>query len=109
VGRGLPVVAADLTETRATLSEAGAYVPNGTPAEFADVIDALRDDPDRRLQMRKLGRERFLSLLSWEHQADAYAAVFQRLLARRLPSPAAARIPGQRAGTHDASTPAEKR
>jgi glycosyltransferase involved in cell wall biosynthesis len=99
VGRGLPVVAADLTETRATLGDAGAYVPNGTPAEFAEAIDGLLDDPDRREQMRKLGRDRFRSLLSWEHQAGAYAAVFERLLARRLKgrTPVAApRIPAQR-------------
>ena len=84
VGRGVPVVAADLTETRRTLGDAGVYVPTGSPAEFAAAIDDLLDDPDRRRQMRKLGRDRFQSLLSWEHQADAYAAVFLRLLARRL-------------------------
>jgi glycosyltransferase involved in cell wall biosynthesis len=108
VGRGVPVVAADLIETRATLGEAGAYVPNGTPVEFAEAIDALLDDPDRRRQMRKLGRERFLSLLSWEHQAGGYAAVFQRLLARRSPA-ASPRIPGQRSGAHDATTTADHR
>jgi glycosyltransferase involved in cell wall biosynthesis len=84
VGRGVPVVAADLIETRATLGDAGAYVPNGTPAEFAEAIDGLLDDPDRRRQMRKLGRERFLGQLSWEHQAGKYASVFERLLAKRL-------------------------
>lgn len=99
VGRGVPVVAADLTETRRTLGDAGVYVPTGAPAEFAEAINALLDDPDRRLQMRKLGRDRFRSLLSWEHQAGAYAAVFERLLARRLKgrTPVTApRIPAQR-------------
>ncbi len=122
VGRGVPVVAADLTETRRTLGDAGAFVPTGAPAEFAAAIDALLDDPDRRLLMRKLGRERFRTLLSWEHQAGAYASVFERLLARRLrgrvvnpaprtPSslaatdrkPTAPRIPGQRTGDNQAS------
>jgi glycosyltransferase involved in cell wall biosynthesis len=105
VGRGVPVVAADLTETRRTLGEAGAYVPNGTPEEFAEAIDALLDDPDRRLQMRKMGRERFLSTLSWEHQAGPYASVFQRLLAKRLPP---ATIPAPRKPADDATT-VEKR
>lgn len=99
VGRGVPVVAANLTETRRTLGDAGEYVPNGTPAEFAEAIDALLDDPDRRLQMRKLGRDRFQSLLSWEHQSGPYAAVFQRLLAKRLPEPA--RIPAPRTPADD--------
>ncbi|MDI6101738.1 glycosyltransferase family 4 protein [Actinoplanes sp. NEAU-A12] len=99
VGRGLPVVAADGIETRRTLGDAGAYVANGTPEEFATVIDELLDDPERRQEMRKLGRDRFLSMLSWEHQAGPYAAVFQRLLAKRLPAPGgtpAPRIPRQR-------------
>ncbi|HWS35695.1 MAG TPA: glycosyltransferase family 4 protein [Actinoplanes sp.] len=95
VGRGLPVVAADLTETRATLGDAGAYVPTGSPEEFAEALDTLLDDPDRRHRMSELGRERFVTLLSWEHQAGPYAAVFQRLLAKRLP----VRIPRQRSGS----------
>ncbi|SDT55729.1 glycosyltransferase family 4 protein [Actinoplanes derwentensis] len=103
VGRGLPVVAADLTETRATLGDAGAYVPTGAPEEFAEALDTLLDDPDRRRQMSKLGRERFLGQLSWEHQAGPYAAVFQRLLAKRLPP---APIPRQRSGS---SMPAPER
>jgi glycosyltransferase involved in cell wall biosynthesis len=101
VGRGVPVVAANLTETRRTLGDAGEYVPNGTPAEFAEAIDALLDDPDRRRQMRKLGRDRFLSMLSWEHQSGPYADVYRRLLAKRLP---AARIPAQRAAADETST-----
>ncbi|WP_430791664.1 glycosyltransferase family 4 protein [Actinoplanes sp. G11-F43] len=104
VGRGLPVIAADLTETRATLGDAGAYVPAGTPEEFAEAIDALLDDPDRRRQMSKLGRERFLGLLSWEHQAGPYAAVFQRLLAKRLP----VRVPRQRTAADDTARTGEK-
>jgi glycosyltransferase involved in cell wall biosynthesis len=109
VGRGLPVVAADLTETRRTLGDAGAYVPNGTPAEFAAAIDALLDDPDRRRQMRKLGRDRFRSLLSWEHQAGPYASVFRRVLARRLPAaPAGPVIPRQRTAPAAENTPADQ-
>ncbi|MEV6302492.1 glycosyltransferase family 4 protein [Actinoplanes sp. NPDC051861] len=99
VGRGLPVVAADGIETRRTLGDAGAYVPNGTPEEFATVLNELLDDPERRRQMRKLGRDRFLSLLSWEHQSGPYAAVFQRLLAKRLP--AQPRIPRQRTSSDE--------
>lgn len=106
VGRGVPVVAADLIETRRTLGDAGAYVANGTPEEFAAAIDALLDDPDRRRQMRKLGRERFRSLLSWEHQAGGYASVFERLLAKRLRRAGAA-IPAQRPAPADAPASAE--
>jgi glycosyltransferase involved in cell wall biosynthesis len=106
VGRGLPVVAADGIETRRTLDEAGAYVPTGAPEEFAAVINELLDDPERRAQMRKLGRDRFLGQLSWEHQAGPYASVFQRLLAKRLPvrvGTPGPRIPRQRTGSDQPS------
>ncbi|MFC3988044.1 glycosyltransferase family 4 protein [Actinoplanes siamensis] len=92
LGRGVPVVAADLIETHATVGGAGLYVPNGTPAEFAEAIGTLLDDPALRARMREIGRQRFRDFLSWEHQAAEYVAVWQRLL-RPGPAP---RVPGQR-------------
>ncbi|MFF4880310.1 glycosyltransferase family 4 protein [Micromonospora sp. NPDC000668] len=85
LGRGVPVVAVDLLETRRSVGEAGAYVPTGAPEEFAEAIDELLDDPARRAQMRAVGLARFRETLAWEHQADAYVAVWRRLLAKRLP------------------------
>ena len=83
VARGLPVIAADLTETRRTAGDAAVYVPNGTPEEFAAAIDDLLDDAPRRARMAEVGRTRFAERLSWEHQTRAYIAVWDRLLARR--------------------------
>ncbi|MGS2617010.1 glycosyltransferase family 4 protein [Micromonospora sp. LZ34] len=85
LGRGVPVVAVDMLETRRSVGEAGAYVPTGAPEEFATAIDDLLDDPARRAQMRAVGLARFRESLAWEHQADAYVAVWRRLLAKRLP------------------------
>ncbi|MFC0532187.1 glycosyltransferase family 4 protein [Phytohabitans kaempferiae] len=84
LGRGVPVVAVDLVETRRSAEEAGLYVPTGSPTEFAYAIDALLDDPARRENMRTLGLARFRGMLSWEHQAVAYAALWRQLLAPRL-------------------------
>jgi glycosyltransferase involved in cell wall biosynthesis len=84
LGRGVPVVAADLTETRRTAAEAASYVPNGTPGEYALAINELLDDPERRERMRAAGRQRFTEMLVWERQATRYVAVWRRLLARRL-------------------------
>jgi glycosyltransferase involved in cell wall biosynthesis len=92
LGRGVPVVAADLIETHATVGDAGLYVPTGTPAEFAQAINTLLDDPAMRDRMRKVGLERFRDFLSWEHQATEYVAVWRRLL-HADPAP---RIPAQR-------------
>lgn len=85
LGRGVPVVAADLLETRRTAGEAASYVPTGDPAEFAAAINELLDDPARRARMRQVGLTRFTELLAWEHQAARYVAVWNRLLRRRRP------------------------
>jgi glycosyltransferase involved in cell wall biosynthesis len=83
LGRGVPVVAVDLTETRRSAGDAAVYVPTGSPAEFATAIDELLDDPARRKEMHECGLDRFANLLSWEHQAQEYVTVWDRLLARR--------------------------
>lgn len=80
LGRGLPVVATDLVETRRTAGDAALYVPNGTPEEFAVALDELLADVGRRERMRAIGLARFADRLSWERQAGAYLSVWHRLL-----------------------------
>lgn len=80
LARGMPVVAADLIETRRTAGDAASYVPNATPEEFAVALDELLDDPDRRERMRMIGLARFADWLSWDRQAEAYMSVWHRLL-----------------------------
>ncbi|GAA4675472.1 glycosyltransferase family 4 protein [Phytohabitans rumicis] len=99
LGRGVPVVAVDLVETRRSAEEAAVYVPTGSPVEFADAIDALLDDPARRERMRTLGLARFASVLSWDHQSLAYAALWRRLLVKRLPRTASVSNIGDQAGS----------
>jgi glycosyltransferase involved in cell wall biosynthesis len=80
LARGVPVVAADLIETRRTAGDAASYVPNATPEEFAVALDELLDDPGRRERMRMIGLARFADWLSWDRQAEAYISVWHRLL-----------------------------
>ena len=87
LGRGVPVVAADLLETRRTAGEAAVYVPNGTPDELAAAIDALLDDPARRQRMRAAGLARFAAELSWDQQVEPYLAMWHRLLPARASAP----------------------
>ncbi len=93
LGRGVPVVAVDLLETRRTAEEAALYVPSGDPAEFAKALDELLRDEPLRAQMRQVGLTRFRELLSWEHQAVPYLNVWRQLLARRI---ARVTVPAQR-------------
>jgi glycosyltransferase involved in cell wall biosynthesis len=91
LGRGVPVVAVDLLETRRTAGDAAIYVPTGDPAEFAKALDELLRDDAQRERMRDIGLQRFTTMLSWDHQAVPYVAMWRRLLAKRLPSAIAGR------------------
>ena len=84
LGRGVPVVAADLTETRRTAADAAVYVATGSGEEFAEAIDDLLDDPERRAQMRKEGLARFAERLSWNIQERSYVGIWKTLLAKKL-------------------------
>jgi glycosyltransferase involved in cell wall biosynthesis len=83
---GLPVVAFDLKETRVSAGKAATYVADGDVGGFAKAIVELLDDPARRAEMGRLGRERVVRELSWEHQAPRYVSVYDELL---HPKPAA--------------------
>ncbi len=96
LGRGVPVVAVDLLETRRTAAGAAMYVPTGDPSEFAKALDELLRDEAQREEMSRLGLERFTSKLAWDHQAVPYLQTWQRLLAKRLPP---ASIPAPRQGS----------
>ena len=86
LARGVPVVAADLLETRRTAAEAARYVPEATPEAFATALHDLLDDPARRERMRATGLARFAAQLSWETQAGGYLRVWQRLLGPAEPA-----------------------
>ena len=61
---------------------------------FADAVEALLDDPDRRAAMGAEGRRRIEASLGWPHQAEAYRGVYERLLGPASPaSPTAPEAP----------------
>jgi glycosyltransferase involved in cell wall biosynthesis len=104
LGRGVPVVAADLTETRRTAGDAAVYVPGGTPAEFAAAIHVLLDDPTKRASMREVALSRFDEQLSWESQATRYLATWNRLLKRPVAIPHQRTAPVTEAATESVSS-----
>jgi glycosyltransferase involved in cell wall biosynthesis len=77
-----PVVANDLTETRATGADAVAYASNPGPAAFASAIDELLDDPIRRARLGELGRRRVEEQLGWPLARQRLLAAYERALAR---------------------------
>jgi glycosyltransferase involved in cell wall biosynthesis len=78
----LPVVAFDLKETRASAADAAVYAQPNDFVSFAEMIDALLDDPLRRAEMGRVGRRRVEEQLAWDHQKIAYVQVYDRLLRR---------------------------
>lgn len=77
---GLPAVSFDLIETRVSAADTGIYVASGDLKAFADEVEGLLDDPERRVRMGLSARQRVADLLDWRPQAEAYVGVFHELL-----------------------------
>ena len=77
-----PVVQFDLTEGRASAGEASLYAKANDPADFAEKIAQLIEDPEARARMGELGRARVLDRLSWDHSAPHLLAAYDRIFAR---------------------------
>ena len=70
----LPVLAFELHETFISAGEAGVYVERNGPCAYAEAIDALLEDEDRRSRMGRVGRERVERELAWDYQSLKYLA-----------------------------------
>jgi glycosyltransferase involved in cell wall biosynthesis len=75
----LPSVAFDLVETRVSGADSAVYVESGDVKGFADAVEALLKDPERRLAMGLKARARVSSVLDWGPQATAYVSVYKGL------------------------------
>lgn len=80
---GLPVLAFDLRETRASAAETGAYATPNDVEEMARLLVELIDDEPRRRSMGSAARRRIEEKLGWSHQEPHYRAVYDRLLGRK--------------------------
>lgn len=83
----LPSVSFDLAETRVSGGDAVLYVPSGDLGAFADAVECLIDNPEKRLEMATSARERVATQLDWRPQAGAYVGVFDRLTEFERPGP----------------------
>ena len=79
---GLPVLAFDLRETRASAQEAGVYATPNDVEEMARLFVELIDDEPRRQTLGAAGRRRVEEQLAWNHQEPHYLSVYNRLLGR---------------------------
>ncbi|MFV0458000.1 MAG: glycosyltransferase family 4 protein [Actinomycetales bacterium] len=79
---GLPSVAFDLHETRVSGGDAVVYVPAGDLKGYADAIEGLLAEPQRRVDMGRLARERVVSNFDWRGESVKYVSVYHALNGR---------------------------
>ena len=77
---GKPVVAFDLTEHRRTAQNAAEYVEPNNDLKLSAATRELLIDEDRRLEMGRVGQERFRVHLAWEKSEKALTALYSQLL-----------------------------
>lgn len=73
-----PIVQYELKEGRASAADASVYARPNDTVDFAEKIAELLDDPERRAEMGRIGRERVLSSLSWAHSVPNLLAAYDR-------------------------------
>jgi glycosyltransferase involved in cell wall biosynthesis len=81
---GKPIVQFEMTEGRVSAGEASLYAEKNDPADMADKILALLDDPERRGRMGAFGRERVERELSWATQIEPLLSAYERVLGPKL-------------------------
>jgi glycosyltransferase involved in cell wall biosynthesis len=78
-----PFVSYDLVESRVSAGDAAVYARANDVEAFARGVELLLDDPERRLEMGRLGRRRVETELSWKLSERALLAAYERAVAKR--------------------------
>ena len=76
-----PTVAFETPENKVTAQDAAIYAPNNDPHEMALRFAQLMDDPQRRAEMGRWGRQRMESKLAWKHQEAELLRLYRGLMA----------------------------
>lgn len=80
---GKPIVQFDLTEGRFSAEEASVYADRNDPQDMAAKIIELLADPERRAEMGRVGRQRVVDVLSWDHEVPRLLAAYDQLFEGR--------------------------
>ncbi|MBN1478930.1 glycosyltransferase family 4 protein [candidate division KSB1 bacterium] len=76
---GKPIVAFDLDEHKNSAHEAAFYVQPNDTRLFAEAIDELLKNPEKRQAMGRIGYARIRGQLAWTHTHKALVAAYNRL------------------------------
>ncbi len=80
---GKPIVQFDLTEGRYSAQGASLYARPNDSVDMAEKIVSLLDDPARRAEMSRIGRDRIVNELSWDHTSRALLETYDRYFTER--------------------------
>jgi len=72
-----PIVSYDLVESRVTAGPAALYATANDPSDFARAIAELLDDPLKRSEMGRIGRERVTQMFSFEQSKVQLRAAYE--------------------------------
>lgn len=75
-----PIVQYDLKEGRFSAQEASLYATNTSPADFAEKVLWLIDNPQERTRMGEYGYARVLNQLSWEFESKKLVDFYNKVL-----------------------------
>lgn len=76
---GKPIVQFDLTEGRFSAQNASLYAERNNANDLAEKILELIDDPEKRAQMGRIGRERIRNELEWRYEAPKLLKAYEDL------------------------------
>lgn len=77
-----PIVQFEMKEGRESAGEASLYARPDDPVDFAGKIAWLLDRPEERARMGEIGRERVLTMFSWDHSRPKLLAAYDRAFAK---------------------------
>jgi len=78
-----PMVSFELREARVSAGDAAVYAPANDELEFARLTSRLLDDPEERMRMGKLGKERVEGPLAWSNSQKALLAAYEAAITAR--------------------------
>lgn len=73
-----PIVSYDLKEARYSAGDAAIYADEHTVESFADAVETLTKDPERRAAMGRKGYERLRNVLSWDQSRAELTQAYER-------------------------------
>ena len=76
---GSAIASYDLPETRVSAGPAAEYAAGSDPAALGACVNRLLDDPERRREMGRQGRERVVDL-AWGRSAESLVAAYEHAI-----------------------------